>query len=49
MIGKGELESLFSVRITGERRVWGIKDVAILRVLWWDLDHSVYPVEKSHT
>jgi hypothetical protein len=48
-IGKGEIETLFSVRITGERRVWGVKDVAILRVLWWDPDHSVCPSLKKHT
>jgi hypothetical protein len=48
-LGKGELETLFSVRITGERRVWGVKDVAILRVLWWDPNHSVCPSIKKHT
>jgi hypothetical protein len=48
-IGRGELENLFSVRITGEQRVWGIKDVAILRLIWWDPSHSVCPSEKKHT
>lgn len=48
-IGRGELESLFSVRITGEQRVWGIKDVAILRIIWWDPEHSVCPSQKKHT
>lgn len=48
-IGKSELETLFSVRITGERRIWGVKDVAILRILWWDPGHSVYPVAKKNT
>jgi hypothetical protein len=48
-IGKGEVESLFSVRITGEQRIWGVKDVAILRVLWWDPGHSVCPSLKKHT
>jgi hypothetical protein len=47
-IGRGEIDSLFSVRITGEQRVWGVKDVAILRVLWWDPNHSVCP-SKKHT
>lgn len=41
-IGKDDLDSLFSVRITGERRLWGVKDVAILRVLWWDPHHQVW-------
>jgi hypothetical protein len=49
VIGHGELESLFSVRISSERRVWGIKDLAILRVLWWDPEHSVCPSKKKNT
>lgn len=48
-IGKDHIESLFSVRVTGERRVWGVKDVAILRILWWDPEHSVCPSLKKHT
>jgi hypothetical protein len=48
-IGRGDLESLFSVRINGEQRVWGVKDIAILRVIWWDPDHSVCPSELKHT
>ena len=38
-----ECDTLFSLRIKGEMRVWGVRDVAILRLLWWDPHHSVYP------
>jgi hypothetical protein len=48
-IGKDEQARLFSVRIAGELRVWGVRDIAILRVLWWDPDHSVCPSQKKHT
>jgi hypothetical protein len=48
-LGMEELESLFSLRITGERRVWGVKDVAVLQILWWDPKHSVCPSGKKHT
>ena len=48
-LGRGEQGQLFSLRITGERRVWGVKDVAILRVLWWDPKHEVCPSIKKHT
>ena len=48
-IGRDQLERLFSVRITGEQRVWGFKDIAILRVIWWDPMHAVGPSEKKHT
>lgn len=48
-IGRDEQGQLFSLRITGERRVWGVKDIAILRVLWWDPEHAVCPSQKKHT
>jgi hypothetical protein len=44
-----ELESLFSLLITGEKCVWGVKDVAILHILWWDPKHSVCPSGKKQT
>jgi hypothetical protein len=48
-IGKDEQAQLFSLRITGEMRLWGVQDVAILRVLWWDPKHTVCPAPKKHT
>jgi len=42
-------EQLFSLRIAGKYRVWGVREIATLRLLWWDPDHSVYPTEKKHT
>jgi hypothetical protein len=48
-IGKEHQEYLFSLRITGECRVWGVKDLAILRILWWDPNHAVCPSPKKHT
>jgi hypothetical protein len=48
-IGKDEQARLFSVRITGKIRVWGIRDIAILKVLWWDPEHSVCSSPKKHT
>jgi hypothetical protein len=48
-IGKDEQAQLFSVRIAGKKRVWGIRDIAILRVLWWDPEHEVCPSLKRHT
>jgi hypothetical protein len=46
-IGKDEQARLFSLRITGRIRLWGIRDIAILRVLWWDPEHSVCPSLKK--
>jgi hypothetical protein len=48
-IGKDEQGRLFSVRITGAMRLWGTRDVTILRVLWWDPRHEVCPSPKKGT
>jgi len=42
-----EADRIFSLRISGRRRIWGTRDVAILRVLWWDPDHTVCPSLKD--
>ena len=47
-IGKGDFD-LFSLRITGAGRVWGIKIEHVYYVLWWDAQHRVYPWEPSNT
>lgn len=42
-----DLEYLFSLRITGRERVWCIRDINMMNVLWWDPLHEVWPVEKD--
>jgi hypothetical protein len=42
-----EQAQLFSARITGRIRVWGVRDIVIFRVLWWDPDHTVCPSLKD--
>ena len=48
-IGKTEQAQLFSLRMTGPKRIWGIRDVKILRLLWWDPEHSVCPSMLKNT
>lgn len=38
---KDDLDNLYSLRLTGKKRVWGIKNNNILRILWWDPEHQV--------
>jgi uncharacterized phage-associated protein len=45
----GDLESLVSLRLIGKQRVWGILNEGVLTLLWWDPDHTVYPVELRNT
>lgn len=48
-ISLDDVEELFSLRITGRRRVWGIRDGRVLQVLWWDPNHEVCPSEKKNS
>ena len=44
-----DVDTLFSFRISGRKRVWGIRDGRVLRLLWWDPEHRVSPSRKKHT
>lgn len=48
-IGQADVDELFSLRLSGKERIWGIRDRHILKVLWWDPDHLVCPSIKKHT
>jgi hypothetical protein len=43
-IDQDDIDELMSFRIAG-----CIKDRNIMRVLWWDPEHLVYPAQKKHT
>ncbi|HET6842159.1 MAG TPA: hypothetical protein VFK06_10825 [Candidatus Angelobacter sp.] len=42
-----DTDALFSLRLSGRERIWGILDNGVLIVLWWDPFHSVYPVSRG--
>lgn len=42
-----DLENLMSFRCEGADRVWCIPEGALMRVLWYDPEHKVYPVAKD--
>ena len=46
-IGQEDIDDLFSLRLSGKQRIWGIRDVVILRILWWDPKHLVCPSAKK--
>lgn len=41
-----DIDQLFSLRLDNKTRLWGIKDGGILRFLWFDKEHSVYPSSR---
>ena len=48
-INLDDFERLVSLRFTGRERLWGIKINNILKIIWWDPNHEVYPSKLKHT
>ncbi|PIS00440.1 MAG: hypothetical protein COT84_07530 [Chlamydiae bacterium CG10_big_fil_rev_8_21_14_0_10_35_9] len=46
---KDDLDELYSLRISGSKRIWGIKEGNLFLILWWDPKHEVCPSLKKHT
>ena len=44
-----DLESLFSLRLSGTERIWGILESNILKILWWDPEHEICPSHLRNT
>lgn len=42
-----ETDDLFCIRVTHVARLWGIADRNVLKILWWDPEHSVYPMNVT--
>ena len=40
--GLGDQEGLFQINVRGGIRLWGVRDRAILYLLWFDPNHTVY-------
>lgn len=44
-----DYDEIYSLRLTGTQRIYGIKDGGVIRILWWDPIHEIYHVEKKGT
>lgn len=44
-----DIDGVTSLRLSGLERVWGIRDGAVLKLLWWDPDHSICPSLPRYT
>jgi len=44
-----DLDELFSLRLTGTKRIWGKLNKEILGILWYDPNHSICPSIKRNT
>lgn len=53
-IQQDDIDQVFSLRVQGQHRIYGIKDGSFLKVLWYDLNHGdnddcVCRSRKKHT
>lgn len=44
-----DIEQMFSLRLTGPKRIYGVREGATLEIIWWDPDHQICPSEKKGT
>lgn len=42
-------ETMVSLRLSGEKRLWGVRKGSVLKIIWWDPHHKVYPSKLKHT
>lgn len=48
-INQNDVDKLFSLRLSGTRRIWGIMDRHILKIIWWDPNHEICPSDLRYT
>lgn len=48
-LNQDDVDEVVSLRVTGEARIWGIRENEVLKLLWWDPEHQICPSEKKHT
>lgn len=46
---KDDWSELYSIKIGGTLRIWGMKDGQYFQVLWWDPKHEICPSKLKHT
>jgi hypothetical protein len=48
-IKQDDTDTLYSLRIEGAFRIWGIREGRVLKILWHDPEHAICPSPKKHT
>jgi hypothetical protein len=44
-----DVDEIYSFHFSGKQRIIGIRDLDVVRLLWWDPEHEVCPSKKKHT
>jgi len=42
-------DALYSLRLSGKLRLWGVRDRSVLQLLWYDPEHQVCPSPLKNT
>lgn len=42
-------DELFTLRLDGKKRIWGIRDGRVFKIIWWDREHLICPSRKKNT
>jgi len=45
-LGYDDLDELYTLRLSGPERIWGIRECNVFSLLWWDPKHKVCPSLK---
>ena len=48
-IHKDDVDELMSFRLTGTRRDWCVRQLSVMKVLWWDPNHEICPAPRRRT
>ena len=48
-INQDDKDELYSIRLSGKVRVWGVKESNVIRLLWWDPEHEICPSLLKNT
>lgn len=48
-VNQDDIDELVSLHLSGKERIWGIRELGVLKLLWWDPEHQVCPSLKKHT
>ena len=48
-INVDEFDTLCSIAVGGRERVWGYISDGVFYIIWFDMQHEIYPYEKQNT
>ena len=47
-LGLGNFDAIWKLRVDGPGRVWGVRKGRTFHIVWWDPEHTVYPLNIAN-